>query len=75
MRRGSHTYKIGQNINRVGKVQAEYDPLFLTWCAATFFLIEFGIQVVACKDAAQYTANPRLLDIGKLIMEPEVIHD
>jgi hypothetical protein len=56
----SLTCEIGSNVDSVGKVQAEYDSSLLIGCAATFTLLVLLDEVIASKDAAQDTSQPRL---------------
>jgi hypothetical protein len=52
------TCEIGSDVNSVGKVQTEYDPLLLIRCAAAFALLELLDKVVAGENAAEDTSQP-----------------
>lgn len=63
------THEIGQHVDCVGEIQTEYDSLRFVWRTTAFALVEFGIQVIASEDAAQYAAQPRLHNVKTVLEE------
>lgn len=66
--RSERTHKIGQDIHSVCKVETEDNSLCFIRCAATLSAVKLLVEIVTCKDAAEYAANPRLSDVSNAEM-------